>query len=104
MGGTQAWCCLEWGSSTGLKPATALLIEAVKQQQGQIREQGRRLPYKRTKNSRADSWKRSHKILIVVPSPPVHIVDGGHFSLDMVANATAAQMSNFSNTWLNMAS
>jgi len=33
-----------------------------------------------------------------------HCRYGGHFSLDMAANATAAQMSNFSNTWLKMAS
>ena len=35
----------------------------------------RRLPYKRTKISRANSWKRSHRILIIVPSAQVHIAD-----------------------------
>jgi len=35
-----------------------------------------------TKNSRANSWKRSHKILITVPSAQVHILDGGHFFLN----------------------
>jgi hypothetical protein len=42
----------------------------------------RRLPYNRTKNSRANSWKGSHKILIIAPSAQIHIVDGGHFALD----------------------
>jgi len=56
---------------------------------------GRRLPYKRTKNSRANSWKRSHKILRIVPSAQVHIVDGGHFSLDTAANEIAARVREF---------
>jgi hypothetical protein len=34
------------------------------------------------KKSRANSWKRSHKILIIAPSAQIHIVDGGHFALD----------------------
>ena len=56
---------------------------------------GLRLPYKRTRNSRANSWKRSHKILIIVPSTQVHIVDGGHFSLDTAANEIAARVREF---------
>jgi hypothetical protein len=56
---------------------------------------GRRLPYKRTKNSRANSWKRSHKILIIVPSVQVHIVGGGHFSLDTALNEIAARVNEF---------
>jgi hypothetical protein len=56
---------------------------------------GRRLPYERTTNSLANSWKRSHKILIIVPSAQVHIVDGGHFSLDTVPDEIAARVREF---------
>jgi len=43
-----------------------------------------------TKNSRATSWKRSHKILISVPSGQVHIVDCGHFFLDTAPDEITA--------------
>jgi hypothetical protein len=56
---------------------------------------GRRLHYKRATNSLANSWKRSHKILIIVPSAQVHIVDGGHFSLDTAAIEIAARVHEF---------
>ena len=56
---------------------------------------GRWLLYKRTKNSRANSWKRSHKILITVPSAQVHIVDGGHFSIDTAPDEIAARVREF---------
>jgi Protein of unknown function (DUF1348) len=56
---------------------------------------GRRLPYKRTKDSRANSWKRSHKILIIVPSAQVHILDGGHFSLETAPDEIAARVREF---------
>jgi hypothetical protein len=56
---------------------------------------GPRLPYKRIKNSRANSWKRSHRILIIVPSAQVHIVNGGHFSLDAAADEVAARVCEF---------
>ena len=49
----------------------------------------------KTKNSRANSWKRSHKILIIVPSAQVHIVDGGHFSLDTAPDEIAARVREF---------
>jgi hypothetical protein len=53
------------------------------------------MPYKRTTNSLANSWKRSHKILIIVPSAQVHIVDGGHFSLDTAPDEIAARGRKF---------
>ena len=56
---------------------------------------GRRLPYICTKNSRANSWKRSHKILIIGPTAQVHIVDGGHFSLDAAAYEIATRVHEF---------
>src|SRR5712692_8309185 len=56
---------------------------------------GRWPPYKRTKNSRANRWKRSHNILTLVPSAQVHVVDGGHFSLDTAPDEIAARVREF---------
>jgi hypothetical protein len=45
----------------------------------------------RTKNSRENRWKRSHKMRVIVPSTQVHIVVGGHFSLTTAATEIVAR-------------